>query len=269
MNEENDAPAVQDRKCSKSSIGSHIPMTASGPFQFATTQWTVVLHAGDRASPESQQALEELCQAYWHPLYAYARRRVGFVHKAQDLTQEFFARVLEKEYLRAADREKGRFRTFLLTMFKRFLSKEHERSEAQKRGGGRQVFSWDWESAEALYCREPVDDQTPDLIFERRWALTLLDRALTALGDEYVGKGKQAFFEECRSFLAGDSGTPAYAEVAERLAMSEGALKVAVHRLRQRYREILKSEVAATVAEASEVDDELRVLLAALRGGKK
>jgi RNA polymerase sigma-70 factor (ECF subfamily) len=244
-------------------------MIPSGPAHFATTHWSLVLAAGHKSSPASERALEELCQAYWYRLYAYARRRVGTVHAAQDLTQEFFARVLEKEYLQAADRDKGRFRSFLLTMFKRFLSNERERERAQKRGGGRRACSLDLDSAEALYCRQPADDETPEAVFERRWALTLLERVLRALADEYAAKGKQELFEQCQPLLTGDSGAPSHAEIGARLDMSEGAVKVAIHRLRQRYRELLQAEVAATVADATAVDDELRILLAALRGEKK
>ena len=237
--------------------------------RFATTHWSlVVAAAGERSSPEGETALQTLCESYWPPLYAFARRRGKSVEDARDLTQEFFARLLEKESLQVADREKGQFRSFLLMMFRRFLANEWDRDRALKRGGGRIVLSLDVDSAETLYRREPIDDHTPERVFERRWALTLLERVLTRLEEEYDGQGKSVLFKQCRSYLTGDSGAPRYAETADVLGMTEGALKVAVHRIRGRYRTLLKIEVAQTLADETDVDDELGLLLAALRGKK-
>jgi RNA polymerase sigma-70 factor (ECF subfamily) len=234
--------------------------------RFATTRWSVVLSAGERESPDSDRALASLCELYWYPLYAFARRQGRQPAEAQDQTQAFFARLLEKDYLQAADQQRGRFRTFLLTMFKRFLANEYQRATAQKRGGGKTVLSLDFSDGERRLQREPHHDWTAERVFERRWALTLLDHVLARLGEDYAGKGKGPLFEQLRPFLTGEPTDTSYHDVAVRCGLSEGAIKVAVHRLRQRYRDTLRSEIAQTVASESDVDDELQYLLSALRG---
>jgi RNA polymerase sigma-70 factor (ECF subfamily) len=234
---------------------------------FATTHWSLVVAAG-RASAESRDALAALCRAYWYPLYAYVRSHGRRPHDAEDLTQELFARLLEKGYLQAADRQRGRFRSFLLTAFQRFLGQEQERAHAQKRGGGKPILSTDFRSGEGRYQREPAHDWTPQRIFDRRWALTILDQVLARLGDEYTARGKGHLWVQLQPYLTGTTGAPPLATAASALEMTEGAAKVAVHRLRRRYRELLRDAVAPTVARPDDVDDELTHLLAALRGGK-
>jgi len=233
---------------------------------FATTHWSIVLAAGRRGSPESRRALATLCEAYWYPLYAYVRRRGHAAADAQDLTQAFFATLLEKEYVRAADRERGRFRSFLLTALKRFLAKEWHHAHAQKRGGSRGPVSLDVRSGEARYSLEPSHEWTPERVYERRWALTLLDQVMTRLRQHYVAEGRDQLFDHLKVLLTGETGAPPYSQIAVELGMTEGAVKVAVHRLRRRYRSLLRLEIAQTVADPREVDDELGLLLAALRG---
>jgi RNA polymerase sigma factor (sigma-70 family) len=239
--------------------------SSSGPAQFATTHWSLVLEARG-SSPQSQSALEELCRCYWYPVYAFLRRRGSSPEDSSDLTQGFFATLLEKEYLDDVDRQKGRFRTFLLTAVSRFASKAHQREHAQKRGGGRKLLSLDVSEGECRYQHEPVDDWTPEKIFARRWALTILDGALARLRNDHEESGRTALYEALKVYLTGDSGAPPLAEVASRLSMTEGAVKVAVHRLRERYRQALREETGQTVAEPADVEDELKTLLAALRG---
>jgi len=228
---------------------------------FTATHWSVVLAAGSSSSPDSQAALEKLCQTYWYPLYAYVRRCGRSPQDAQDLTQEFFARLLAKNYLSHADRDRGKFRNFLLTSLKRFLVNEWEKARAQRRGGGQPVLSWDAAASETRYCAEPADNSTPEKAFEKRWALTLLEQVLARLRDDFSASGKAEQFERLKILLWGEKGAPAYAEIAAKLGLSEGALKVAVHRLRQRYRELLREEVAHTVASPAEVDEEIRHLI--------
>lgn len=232
--------------------------------RFLTTRWSLVLAAGQAESPDSREALATLCQAYWYPLYTYARRQVPSRDDAQDLTQEFFARVLEKDYLRAADRQRGKFRAFLLTAFKHFLANEHERAAAQKRGGGRKPLPLDFDSGELRYSREPSHDWTAERIYERRWALTLLDQVLGRLRQEFDKADKQPVFEALKGFLAGDSAAKTYQQIGEALDLSEAAVKTAVYRLRKRYHELLRDEIAQTVDTPEEIDDELRHLLAAV-----
>ena len=233
---------------------------------FVTTHWSVVLTAGRNDTTRAHDALARLCQTYWHPLYAYVRRVGNSPHDAQDLTQEFFARLLEKNYLAAADESRGRFRSFLLAALKHFLANEWDKARAQKRGGGQIPISIDVGAAETSCHFEPADTTTADKIYERRWALTLLDHVLRRLREEYVRDGKQKLFEQLKPTLTEASRSVAYAEIARRLDTTEGAVKVAVHRLRQRYREILRAEIAETVAGPDEVEDELRNLFAALAG---
>ena len=233
---------------------------------FATTRWSLVVAAAKSPSPQARAALEVLCGSYWYAVYAFVRRRGDPVDDARDLTQEFFARLLEKDYLEAADRERGRFRTFLLTAVSHFLSNERERACAQKRGGDVIKFSLDFERGEERYQQEPADHWTAEKIFDRRWALTLLDQAVALLKQDYSDSGKGTLFEQLKVFLTGDSGAPAYEESAARLNMSPGAVKVAVHRLRQKYRESLRQLIAQTVAVEEDIESEVHVLLSALRG---
>ncbi|HZU35482.1 MAG TPA: sigma factor [Gemmataceae bacterium] len=236
---------------------------------FASTHWSVVAAAAQRWSPEARQALETLCQTYWYPLYTYARRRLANADDARDLTQSFFVRLLEKDYLQAADPKRGRFRSFLLTAFMHFLAKERDHAQAQKRGGGRQTISFDFQAGERRYTLEPVDRATPEALFERRWALTILEQAMARLRQEFVSAGKAALFDALKGALAGDGTIGPYGDVANQLGMSEQAIKVAVHRLRRRYRELLRAEIAQTVDRPEEVDEELHALFAAVRGGKR
>ncbi len=240
-------------------------MTHSAPAHFATTQWSLVLHAGQQSTPESAKALETLCSAYWFPLYAYARRRGYAADDASDLTQEFFLKLLEKQFLESADPERGRFRTFLLTIFQRFLLNERDRDHAIKRGGGLKPLVLDFASCEQLYAASLTDGQTAERIFERQWAMTLLNRVVEQLRAEYLEKNKLSLFENCRAFLVGSTNAGGYSTVAAALNMSEGALRVAVHRLRERYRELLRQEVSCTIEDGATIDDELNSLRLAIR----
>ncbi|MCX6905997.1 MAG: sigma-70 family RNA polymerase sigma factor [Verrucomicrobia bacterium] len=208
-----------------------------------------------------------LCQAYWYPLYAYARRRGSSPHDAQDLTQEFFARLLEGNWVRQADRHRGRFRSFLLSAMKHFMANEWNKAHAQKRGGRQPILSLDDDSAEHRYRLEPVEKTTPESLFERGWALTLLEGVLARLEEEYRRDGKQALMETIRPALTTDQEAIDYAAVAHKLAMTETAARVAVHRLRQRYRQLIQAEVASTVASPEEVEAEMHHLFEALTHG--
>lgn len=241
------------------------PLSHQSKARFATTQWSVVLKAGHDSSPDAHQALASLCETYWYPLYAFARRRGLGSTEAMDATQAFFAQMLEKDYLRAADQQRGRFRSFLLTMFKRFLINEHDRETALKRGGGQNIVSLNADEAESRYRLEPQDSTTPEQIYERRWAITLLDRVLQRLKEDYHAKDKADLFDQCQVYLTGTSDAASYAVVGERLEMGEGAVKVAVHRLRQRYRELLQEEVAQTLEADGDIEEELAALLTAVR----
>ena len=247
------------------SSGSPIPGAAR---QFTSTRWSLVVAAGQRDSPEAEEALASLCRLYWYPLYAYARRHLPNVEDAQELTQEFFARLLEKDYLRQADRQRGRFRAFLLTAFKHFLARERERANAQKRGGGRKVLPLDFQSGERRYQREPGHETTAEALYERGWALTLLEQALVRLREEQTGAGRERLFECLKATLTGAEAPRPYPELADDLGMSVEAIKVTVHRLRRRYGELLRAEIAQTVPTAEEVEDELRDLFAAVRAKK-
>jgi RNA polymerase sigma-70 factor (ECF subfamily) len=234
------------------------------PCGFATTHWSLIVAAREPSSPAARQALARLCEAYWYPLYAYIRRHGHPADEAQDLTQEFFTRLLERDLLGSADPARGRFRAFLLAACKHFLANERDRACTLKRGGGRAPLSLDLNDAEGRYGREPSHDLTPDKLFERRWALTLLDRALARLREEFTAKGKEETFDRLRVFLVGDRGAPSHGDVASELGMTAGAVKVAAHRLRQRYRELLREEIAHTVEAPEEIDEEIRDLFAAL-----
>jgi RNA polymerase sigma-70 factor (ECF subfamily) len=236
-------------------------MPLSHGSSFATTRWSIVLSAGQRASAESEQALADLCQRYWYPLYAYLRRHVPQAEEAQDLTQEFFARLLEKNMLAAADPERGRFRYFLLTACKNFLANERQRGRAQKRGGGKTVFSLDFAGGESRFRREPADRWTPERLFDRQWAIALLDRVLERLRAEHVQAGKDTTFNQLKQFLAGTPAGTSQAEAARSIGLSEGAFKVALHRLRAQYRQLLREEVAQTLDDGEDADAEIRSLL--------
>ncbi|MGH7950620.1 MAG: RNA polymerase sigma factor [Limisphaerales bacterium] len=231
---------------------------------FVTTQWSAVLTAGRSDSTHARVALEKLCRVYWFPIYAFVRRQGNSSHDAQDLTQEFFARLLEKNYFAAADQSKGRFRSFLLASLKHFLANEWDKAKAQKRGGGQMLIPIDFTNAETSCGLELADNFSADKIFERRWALTLLEQVLKRLRAEYVRAGKEKLFGQLKPTLTEESRAVRYAEIAARLDMSEGAIKVAVHRLRTRYRELLRAEISDTVASANEIDDEIKNLFAAL-----
>jgi RNA polymerase sigma factor (sigma-70 family) len=233
---------------------------------FLSTRWSVVLAAGRAETTQARQALAALCQTYWYPLYAYVRRQGHDAHDAQDLTQEFFLRLLEHHWLAEVSREKGRFRSFLMAAMNHFLANEWDRVRAKKRGGDRQFLPLDAESAETRYRLEPADATTPEVIFERRWALTLLDQVMARLQAEFAAEGQAAVFEQLKFALTGDRSAAPYAELAARLHQSEGAVKVAVHRLRQRYRDLLRAEIAQTVDGPPEVEAELRHLIRVLSG---
>ena len=237
--------------------------------RFATTHWSVVVRAGQSRTPGARRALAVLCENYWFPLYAFMRRAGHNADDAQDLTQSFFAELLAKNFLAVADPQRGRFRSFLLGAVKRFLAKQRRHESAQKRGGGRLLLALDLDWGENRYqSLEPVDNLTPERLYEKRWALTVLDLVIARLREQFVAAGKQTQFDELKQFLAGRSGELAYHEAGQRLGLSEGAVKVAVHRMRQRYRELLKEEIAQTVAGPEELEEELRELWSVLRSDK-
>ncbi len=242
---------------------SHDLPPAAPPVAFVTTRWTVVLSAGRKSSPQSDQALEELCRAYWYPLYAYVRHRGHSREDAEDLTQAFFARFLEKNYLEGLDREKGRFRAFLLAALKHFLANEWDRANRQKRGGQATHLSLDWESAESHYHLEPADTLSPDRLYDRAWAMALLERVVTRLREDCEATGRAALFGQARGFLTVDKAAIPYSKAAMALGMEEGAVRVAVHRLRRRYRELLREEIAQTLSEPGQVEEEMRALFSA------
>lgn len=232
--------------------------------RFLPTRWSLVREAGRRGSPQAEAALAQLCEIYWYPLYLYVRRLGHSAEDAQDVTQAFFARLMDKNYIALAEREKGKFRSFLLTALKRFLINEWDRTNRQKRGGGRQILSLDEENSENRYLAEPADQMTPEKAFDRRWAMTLLERVLNRLEADHAAAGKATVFAELRILLTGEKSDSSYAEMAERLQLSEGTLKVTVHRLRQRYAELVRKEIAHTLTSHEEVDDEMRHLFSAL-----
>jgi RNA polymerase sigma-70 factor (ECF subfamily) len=227
---------------------------------FTTTHWSVVLAAGCAGSSGATAALEQLCRAYWYPLYAFVRRLGHNPQEAEDLVQTFFERCLEKNYIAAADEAKGRFRSFLLIALKRFLAHESEKARAQKRGTGRPPLALDALSAEQRYALEPANHLSPDRLFERRWALTLLEHVLIRLRKEQAGAGRLEVFEHLKDSLASGGGGTSYAELAARLGLSEDAVKVAVHRLRRRYCKLLEEEIAGTVSSPHEIAEERRHL---------
>lgn len=234
--------------------------------RFATTRWSQVLAAGHSDTSGSREALSRLCESYWYPLYVYVRRWGYDADQAQDLTQEFFARLLEKHYLRAADPSRGRFRSFMLASLKHFLANERDRAGAIKRGGRTVVIPLELENAEGRYSLEPPVNETPETIYERRWALTLLERTLARLSREFATAGKGALFRRLEGYLTGEQDTLPYVELASELGMTEGAVKVMVHRLRRRFGALLREEVGDTVSTPADVDDEIRELFRALKG---
>lgn len=233
---------------------------------FATTHWSLVVSAGKPGGEEAREALSNLCQRYWFPLYAYARRRVPNLQEAQDLTQEFFVRLIEKNTVARAAPERGRFRSFLLASLDNFLANEWDRSNAKKRGGGCQPLPLDLDTGESRLNLEPAHNLTPERLYEREWTLTLLNLAMDGLRADCESAGKLRQFELLQGALSGDSQTLSYANIAAELQMTEEAVRQAAHRLRKRYRELLRAEVAATVADPSEVDEEIRSLLATMAG---
>lgn len=236
----------------------------ASPRKFSTTRWSLVLAAGQGTPSEAHEALSTLCRLYWYPLYAFTRRQGRGPEDARDLVQGFFTRLLEKNELADVDRQRGRFRTWLLASLKHYLINEWDKERAQKRGGGLMPLSIDAETAEGLYQHEPSHDLTPEKLYERRWALTLLEHVLSTLEQECARLGRQPLFEKLRGTLTGDAGQLRYAEVGEALGMSEGAVKVAAHRLRGRYRELLREEIAQTVERPEDIEDEIRLLLVSL-----
>ncbi len=233
---------------------------------FATTHWSVVLEAGSPESPQSAAALEHLCCTYWYPLYAYVRRQGHSAEDAQDLTQGFFAHLLREDFLRGVGPEKGRFRSFLLACLNHFLADNRDRARAAKRGRGRPLISLDAALAEQRYDQEPADRLTPEIAYERCWAATLLEHAQTRLAGDYAARGKTDLLHHLQEFPLGERGERPFRDCAVRLGVSESALKSAVHRMRLRYRELVREEVAHTVNDPDEVEAEIRHLIAVVSG---
>lgn len=257
--------------CVSTSAHAELPETTSTGMEprawpaFVTTQWSVVLTAGRSDTTRAQDALARLCQTYWHPLYAYIRRRGRSPEDAEDLTQGFFAHLLEHKAVATVSPDKGRFRSFLLASLNHFLSDEWDKARAQRRGAGK-VISLDTESAETWLRQQPAETLTPERAFELRWAITLLEQVYRKLEAEHRQQGKAELFDTLRTTLAGPGNSAPYAELGLRLGLNEGAVKVAVHRLRQRYRAILRDSIAETVASDAEVEEELRYLMRVLAG---
>jgi DNA-directed RNA polymerase specialized sigma24 family protein len=242
------------------------PVNPPGHGLFATTHWSVVLAAGDPASPNAGAALEALCRTYWYPLYAYVRRR-GYGHEdAQDLTQGFLVQLLARRSFARVARNKGRFRSFLLAALNFYLADERDRAGAQKRGGGRPVLPFDGQAAEQRYGAQAVEARSPDKLFEHQWAMALLDRVLARLEQEFRDEGKAEAFDQLRGFIvAGMSDVP-YAQVGRKLGITAGGVKKAVYRMRRRYQLLFREEIAQTVADPAEVEDELRHLCQVMAG---
>lgn len=234
---------------------------------FATTRWTVVQQAGHRSSPESSRALEELCRTYWFPLYAYIRRTGRCREDAEDLTQSFLSEFLRSPALEGLAAERGRFRAYLLACLKHFLANDWDRAQRQKRGGGVAHLPLDWEEADERFHQLPPDTASPEASFDREWALSLLRTVIGKLGTEADAQGRSTLFQYAKRFLTLGTDPISYAEVAARAGIEEGAFRVAVHRLRKRYREMLRSEIAETLSDPRFAEDEFRSLLAALRKG--
>jgi RNA polymerase sigma-70 factor (ECF subfamily) len=238
---------------------------ASERVVFATTLWSVVADAGSVTGANASKAMAHLCHTYWYPIYAYVRRKGYDVPDAQDLTQEFFTRLLSRNYLNVADRNRGKFRSFLLGALEHFLAREWKKAHALKRGGGDSLFSLDELDAENRYLTEPRQDLTPEQILDRRWGMTVLDNAMARLEEECRSSGKVELFNQTKGLLSGERGEASYAEIAASLDTTVGAIKVAVHRLRQQYGDFIRQEVAQTVVRPEQVDEELRYLVTLLR----
>ena len=242
--------------------GGEMPKTGAG---FCTTHWTLVLTAARAdAGTDARDALARLCSVYWHPLYAFCRRQGRQPHDAEDLTQEFFARLLQNNALASVRPERGRFRSFLLASLKNFLANEWERARAQRRGGGRPLIPLDAAEAETRYALEPADSLTPEMVFERRWAFAVLERTMTALRREYSTQEKGELFDQLEGFLPGGHGTVSRVELAAKRGLTVGAIDVAIHRLRQRFGALLREQVAETVSSEQEVKEEIRHLISVL-----
>ena len=237
--------------------------TGAGPRAFPPTRWSVVLAAQQPQSPESAAALESICLAYWYPLYAYVRRAGQSPHDAQDLTQEFFCRLIERHWLEAADREKGKLRTFLMVALKKFMCNEWRRASAERRGGGRASVPLDTVFAESRYATDS-HSLAPEDAFDQQWALTLLDLSVNRLRDEFAAAGKPGDFDILKGCLMAERGAIDYAGMAAGLGVSEGAARVAAHRLRKRFRQFYREEIAQTLAEGADLEGEMRHLAAAL-----
>jgi len=233
---------------------------------FRTTHWSAVLMAGNPESPDAHSALTQLCQTYWYPLYGYVRRLGHSPEDAKDLTQAFFAKLLAKNQIALADRERGRFRAFLLSYLQNFLRTYHRDANALKRGGGQEVISWDAQTAEERYANEPPDDLSPAMLFERQWAGTVLETVLSALRQEFGVQSRLTLFEALEPHLWGDDSSTPYRQVAQELRMNVGAVRVTLYRLRQRFLERLRTEIANTVDPPAEIDDELAHLRRVLAG---
>jgi len=239
------------------------PSTSAPGDIFATTHWTVVLAAGKRSTPQSDRALEELCRTYWFPLYAYVRRRGQTKEDAEDLTQAFFTRFLEKNYLVGLSAERGRFRAFLLAALKHFLANEWDKSQRQKRGGNITHLSLDWQTADTQFQVAATAEPSPDKAFDREWAVTLLAKVIERLQAECEAEGRSKQFAVLKIFLTAGTGELSHADAAQKLGLDETAARVAVHRLRKRYRQLLRDEIAQTLADAADVDEEMRALFGA------
>jgi RNA polymerase sigma factor (sigma-70 family) len=231
---------------------------------FATTRWSVVLAAGSPSSSHHEQALGTLCEAYWFPLYAYLRRRGYDTHRAEDAIQAFFAMLLEKNGLHRAKQDRGRFRSFLLASLKNLLADQWDRAQAQKRGGQIKTLSLDVATAETRYTYEPADRLSPEKLFEKSWALTVLRQAMDQLKTESATEGRMQLFDHLKSYLTGDKNSVSYKSMAGTLDITEGAVKAAVHRLRRRYRELVRREISQTVATEEQLEEEIRDLFSAL-----
>ena len=243
------------------------PKSASTGGIFATTHWTVVLAAGRGGSLQADVALEQLCRTYWFPLYAYVRRHGHSREDAEDLTQGFFARLLKKNCLEGVTSDGGKFRSFLLVALKRFLANEWDRANRQKRGGGAPPLSLDWQDAESRYQIAPADNLSPDKLYDRAWAVVVLERVITRLRDESGTEGKAGQYEQLKPFLMMGKSEMPYAQAAVALKMTEGAVRVAAHRRRRREREVLREEIAQTLANPAQADEEMQALFSALAGG--
>lgn len=245
-------------------------MSSGSPFdgqrQFATTRWSIVRAINQENPSEAKSALQDLCQTYWYPLYTYVRRQGNDPESAADLTQAFFADLLQRQDLKRVDPNLGKFRSFLLTALKHFLINEWNKTQAQKRGGGKSPLSLDFGEAENRYRLEPAHSETPEAIFQKQWAKTLLQRVTDSLRSEFADRGKAHQFDKLNKFLSGKNSEETLAEAAHQLAMSEVAVKVAVHRMRQRFGTILRSEIEATLSDAEEIDAEIKQLFDIFRG---